>query len=305
MGSGPTRLDTVAIGFLRAVEIAEASQDAFLDELAAEGWVEGDNLTILDADPGIAHADPADAEARARELAEEGVDLVIAFASQSALAAREALADEDIPILFLVSDPIAAGLVTDPQAPDGNLTGSSFVVPADRTLDVLTSLGDVDSVAVASPEDDPGAAGGLERFERAGRALDLDIIPAVYTDETDAADAVRAAAEQGADAIALVSSTSTVLSFDAIEAASLEVGLPVIANTQSAEFALIVLSPDSDALYRQLGRQAARLLDGTEVREVPVEDPGGYTLTLRSTIAERLGIRLPDELTARADELVE
>lgn len=293
----PTR----TIGFLRAVGVAASSQDALLEELAAAGWVEGDNLTVLAGDADLAHEDPADAEAAARELAADGADLIVALASTSALAAREA--DLDIPILFLVNDPMAAGLVTDERSPDGNLTGSSFRVPPDRTLDVLTSLGGIERVAVLAPTDDPGADGYRQGFVDAATQLGLEAIEAAFTDEGDAAAAVASAAAQGADAIALVSAPATVRAFDAIEAAALEARLPVVANTATATFALIVLSPDSDAVYRQLGRQAARLLDGTPVRDVPVEDPAAFRLTLRSAAAARLGIELPDELVTRADEV--
>jgi putative tryptophan/tyrosine transport system substrate-binding protein len=291
----------MTIGFLRAVGVAQESQDALLDEMAGEGWVEGENLTVLGGSADVAHEDPEDAAAAAREMVDDGADLLITLASTSAIAARDA--DLGVPILFLVNDPMAAGLVTDERAPDGNLTGLSFRVPPDRTLDVLTSLGGIERVGVLAPRDDPAADGYRADFMDAADQLGLEAIDAEFTSEEDAGDAVRAAAEAGADAIAIVSAPATVRAFPAIEAAALEAGLPVIANTKVAEFALIVLSPDSDAVYRQLGRQAARILDGTEVSDVPVEDPASFVLTLRAAAADQLGIELPDELVARADEV--
>jgi putative ABC transport system substrate-binding protein len=289
------------IGFLRAVGVSQASEDALLDELASTGWVEGENLTVLGGDADVAYDDAGEAQAAAREMVEDGADLVVALASTSAIAARDA--DLGVPILFLVNDPVAAGLVTDERAPDGSVTGLSFRVPPDRTLDVLTSLGDIERVAVLAPSDDPGADGYRADFMEAAEQLGLEAVGVEFTGEDDADDAVRAAAEDGADAIAVVSAPASVRAFGAIEAASFDARLPVIANTRVAEFALIVLSPDSDAVYRQLGRQAARLLDGTRVRDVPVEDPASFVLTLRAGVAERLGIELPGELVARADEV--
>ena len=289
------------IGFLRAVGVAQDSEDALLDELASAGWVEGENLTVLGGDADVAYEDPAEAQAAAREMVEDGADVLITLASTSAIAAREA--DLGVPILFLVNDPIAAGLVTDERAPDGNLTGLSFRVPPDRTLDVLTSLGDIERVAVLAPVDDPGADGYRADFMDAAEQLGLEAVGVEFTGEDDADDAVRTAADGGADAIAVVSAPATIRALGAIEQASFEARLPVIANTTVAEFAVIVLSPDTDAVYRQLGRQAARLLDGTEVREVPVEDPASFRLTLRSGAADRLGIELPEALVSRADEV--
>ena len=300
-GCGDDDDPQMTIGFLRAVGVAQSSQDALIDELAAAGWVLGENLTVLGGDADVAYEDPAEAEEAARDMVDKGADVLIALASTSAIAARDA--GVDVPILFLVNDPIAAGLVTDERAPDGNLTGLSFRVPPDRTLDVLTSLGGIERVAVLAPSDDPGADGYRAEFVDAAEQLGLDAIEIDFTGEEDADDAVRTAAEDDADAIAVVSAPASVRAFPAIETASFEVGLPVIANTTVADFALIVLSPDSEAVYRQLGRQAARLLDGTDVSDVPVEDPASFKLTLRSSAADRLGIELPSELVARADEV--
>lgn len=301
VGCGDDDDTEMSIGFLRAVGVARSDQDVMLDELARGGWVEGDNLTVLGGDADVAYADADDTQAAARAMVEDGADLLIALASTSAIAARDA--DLGVPILFLVNDPVAAGLVTDERAPDGDLTGLSFQVPPDRTLDVLTSLGGVERVAVLAPSDDPAADGYRADFMAAADQLGLEAVAVEFTDEDDADDAVRAAAADGADAIAVVSAPASVRAFPAIEAASVEARLPAIANTTVAEFALIVLSPDSEAVYRQLGRQATRLLDGTDVRDVPVEDPAEFVLTLRSSVADRLGVELPEELIARADEV--
>ena len=69
-------------------------------------------------------------------------------------------------------------------------------------------------------------------------------------------------------------------------------------------FAVLVFAPDNGAAYRQLARQAARLLDGTPVVDVPVEDPGEFHLQLRSAVAERLGLELTSDLRAEADEII-
>lgn len=290
------------IAFLRAVAYSDGSQEAFLEELESAGWEVGENLTLLSSDPNEAYPEEEAARDAARGFVEDGADLIVALASSSALAAREVAGD--VPILFLVNDPVAAGIVTDERAPDGNLTGTSFRVPADRTLDVLRSLGDIDSVAIVGPANDPAAESVREDLLRASRQLDLRAIEATFADETDAGEAVRTAAADGAEAIALVSSPTTVRAFDAIEAAATEANLPVIANTTVAEFAMVILSPDPEAVYRQMGRQAARLLDGSPVRDVPVEDPAGFVMTVRRDIAERVGIELPEDLLARADEVV-
>jgi putative ABC transport system substrate-binding protein len=59
--------------------------------------------------------------ALAAELAALKVDVIVAGATVQALAAQQAT--KTIPIVFLASDPVASGLVTNLARPGGNLTG--------------------------------------------------------------------------------------------------------------------------------------------------------------------------------------
>jgi putative ABC transport system substrate-binding protein len=289
------------IAFLRAVPNPRpAVEAAFLEELRAAGWVEGENLTVLARDPDQTHPDGA-AEA-VRGWVDEGVDLIVALSTSGARVADEEA--PDVPVLFVVNDPTAAGLVDDERAPEGHLTGVTYRVPADRTLDVaMRTLGSVGVVGLLWPEDDPAAGPVRAHVRTAGRSLDVEVVEAGFTGPEEVAGAVDRLAAAGADAILLANAPATLRAGDAIGEAAARVRIPVVANTVAPE-ALVVLTPDSEQLYRQLGRQAVRILSGSEVSEVPVEDPGGYRVVLSRAAANRLGIDLPDDVLRIADEVV-
>ena len=290
------------IGILRAVASGDAGLDVLVDELADLGWTEGDNLEILGRDPTEVHPDPEDAGAVVTEWVDQGVDLVLALSSTGARAAADATTQ--VPVLFLSNDPMATGLIENERRPEANLTGATYRVPGDRTLATAeAALGELTTVGCLYPLDDAAAEPSRADLERGAEALSIELRCAGFTAE-DVAPAVAEAVGDGVEAVVLVNAPGTVRAAAAIESALTPVNRPVIANTVALPFALLVLEPDTDALYQQLARQADRLLDGAPVAEVPVEDPGRFRLVVDLRIAERLGIEVPDDLLETADEVI-
>jgi putative tryptophan/tyrosine transport system substrate-binding protein len=295
---------TRTIAFLRIVPTAADDQQAFLDELADAGWKVGDNVTVLEPDVDDVHADEADAAQTVEGWVDDGVDLIVALSTASATVASEHAGN--VPVVSLANDPVGSGLVHEPRAPEGNLTGTSFRVPGDRTIDLATRLAPgAPAVGVLWPEDDPAAVPVREALVVAATALHVPLASELFRGADDVGAAIGRIQSAGAGVVVLVSAPATTRAYDAIEEAADAAHLPIVANSVSVPFATLVLAPDTDTVYRQLGRQAARLLDGTEVRRVPVEDPGMFTLELRRNHAQRLGIELPADLLDEADRIVD
>src|ERR1051325_314292 len=92
---------------------------AFQDGLAETEYVEGQNVSI---EHRWAEGNYDRLPALAADLVSRKVQVIVAMGgTPSALAARSATSS--IPIVFLVSDPVASGLVANLARPSGNLTG--------------------------------------------------------------------------------------------------------------------------------------------------------------------------------------
>jgi putative tryptophan/tyrosine transport system substrate-binding protein len=126
-----------------------------------------------------------------------------------------------------------------------------------------------------------------------------------FVDEAGVAPAVGRLAGAGVEAVVLTNSPLTVRNLGAIEAALAPTGLPVLATTNAASAAVVVLDPDTAALYEQLGRQAVRLLDGASPASVPVEDPARFRITVNRRVAAGLGLEVPESLLRQADTVVD
>jgi putative ABC transport system substrate-binding protein len=290
------------IAFVRTTPIASESQQAFLDELADAGWVVGDNLTVLNDDPEVGVLDSDESAALVRGFVDDGVDAVVALSTTAAIGAVDAT--DEVPIVVLASDPVASGLVTNPRAPEGNLTGVAFKVPGDRTIDVARQLvGGEPTIGLLHPSEDPGAMPASQDLRDAAESLGVALVDESWGSEDAVGAAVDRLVAAGVDVIVLANSPDTVRAFPVIEEKTRAAGIPVVANTNSATFAVVVLAPQATAAYQQIARQAARLLDGTEVSEVPVEEPGAFHLLVRTGVADSLGVTVPQDLVDQADEI--
>jgi len=289
------------IGILRAVRSleGEANQAAFLDELRQAGFVEGRNLRLLGGDLSEVHADPGEAEAVVRAWAQGPLDLVVALSTSGAMAAVRGAPDRNV--LFLSNDPMATGLVRDERRPEGRLTGATFRVPADRTLELARRVvPGAARIGFLYPSEDPSAAPVRQGTLAAARQLGIDVVDRPFVAAADIGPAFDALRDDGAVVVVIANAPTSARNFAAIRAAATATGLPVVTNT-TADFALAVLEPDVPELYRQMARQAVRLLEGAPPSAVPVEDPARFRLVLDLRTAAGLGIDVPAEVVALAD----
>ena len=71
------------------------------------------------------------------------------------------------------------------------------------------------------------------------------------------------------------------------------------------EGGLLAYGPDIQALYRQAGTIARKVLNGAKAAELPAERPTRFQLVANLKTARLFGITLPPSILARADEVVE
>ena len=249
------------------------------------------------------------AEAAAKDLERDGVDVIVAIPTSVALATKRATVA--VPIVFAAgSDPVAFGLVDSIARPGGRLTGVHFIT-ADLTakrLEILKEL--VPTLRRVVSFYNPGnpvamSAMGLARD--AARQLGVDLVERQVTSPQDIQQRLRDLSAADADAFFFVGDP-TVLS----QIAS------VLERITALRMPSVVIQPDlvrEGALagygvsYRDVGRMAApyvaRVLAGAQRRDLPVEDVSRVLLTINLKTAAALGLTIPPSLIARADEVIE
>ena len=126
------------LGFLQPGAPPEPLVDAIRARLRELGYVEGRDLTV---EARWAEGKLERLDALAAELVSLNVDVIVAFTTPAALAARHAT--NTIPIVFTaVGDPVGAGVVASLARPGGNATGFSGLATemSGKRLDILRKI---------------------------------------------------------------------------------------------------------------------------------------------------------------------
>jgi len=297
------------VGFLeiRSPETIAERLRAFRQGLKETGYVEGENVAI-----DYRWAEQID---RLPELAADLVRRQVAVIATAAgfttvLAAKGATTT--IPIVFSVSeDPVKFGLVHSLARPGGNLTGINLLgleLTAKRLELLREMLPATARVAVLiNPANTANAQSTLREVEAAGRAmgLKLQIFNASTSREIDAAFA--AFGRERPDAVfvgqdAFFNGRRLQLANWAVRHA-----LPMTSGSRDICEVGGLMSYGTNIVdtYRQMAVYVGRILKGAKPADLPVEQSAKFELVINAQTARMLGLEIPPNLLARADEVLE
>jgi putative ABC transport system substrate-binding protein len=68
---------------------------------------------------------------------------------------------------------------------------------------------------------------------------------------------------------------------------------------------LLSYGADLVAMHRQAATHVAKILKGTKVGDIPIEQPNRFELVVNLKTAKAIGIELPTSILLRADEVIE
>ena len=150
-----------------------ASLDPFREQLRELNYVNGQNLAYVSLNT---NGNPDQLDAAAAALAQVPVDVIAAFGTPRAQAARRAT--KTIPVIAIsISDPVTAGLVTSLAHPASNVTGNTILGPdvVTKKLQVLKdTIPAVAHVGYLWNPDNTATAAILEDLRKGGAAIQHD-----------------------------------------------------------------------------------------------------------------------------------
>jgi len=245
--------------------------------------------------------------ALAADLVSRKVDVIVTQGGlPSARAAKNATST--IPIVFTaVGDPVGSGLVASLAHPGGNLTGFSnlTIELAPKRLELLSELvPQADVIAALAVSDTEPEIRNLQEAART-KGLQLHVLKAGTEDEIETAFASLVQLQAGA---LLVSSDNFFVGQqDKLAALASRYAVPTMYWWRIFVEAggLISYGTDVEALSRQAGIYAGRILKGEKPADLPVQQPTTFELVVNLKTAKALGLTVPPSILARADEVIE
>lgn len=280
---------------------------AIFTELKRLGYVEGKNILIerYSGEGRAAHYPDL-----ARDVMRLNPDLIMAFATDLTLDFKAATTT--IPIVGVFGGPLERGIVPSLARPGGNITGVSVDIGGEQWQKRLQLLKQMVSQAtrlaiVDSPEyRERSNAGELEFSRRVGLT---PVGPPLNRpiDETEYCRLFAALAHEGAEEIIVTDDPENVTNFGLIIELAEKGRLPAI-----YPFAMFVKAGglmsygvDLSALGERAANMADRILKGAKPGEIPVFQPSKFELAINLKTAKALGLTVPPELLATADEVIE
>jgi putative ABC transport system substrate-binding protein len=299
------------IGFM-AIDLAgnPRGTDAFRADLRSFGWVEGRNLTI-DLRDAKGHWERL--PALAAELVARNVDVIVA---PNVLATRAAMqATSAIPIVFAgVTDPVADGLVASLARPSGNVTGLSGLGSelAGKRLELLKEVvPKATRVAILWQSSGSGErvsqGGMLSEAQRVSQALKVSILPIEARDPGEFERAFADMAKARVDALVVIGNPVYFAARSQLTDLAARHRLPAIYGSRQYVDAggLMAYGPSLADLVRRTATYADKLLRGAKAGELPVEQPTKFELLVNLKPAKALGLKIPQSVLTRADEVIQ
>jgi putative tryptophan/tyrosine transport system substrate-binding protein len=253
-------------------------------------------------------SDLSGAEAAARSLEREKVDLIYTVTGSVTSAVKRATTE--VPIVFAVgSDPVAAGLVESFAKPGGRCTGVHY--RADLTakhLEILKAiLPGLHRVVTFYDPSIPNAMTAVMSAREAARQLKIEIVERPVASVEELRLAVTALKTQDVDAY-----------FQNLDPMVMSQGQFIVDTAKAKKIPTMFAAPslaEQGGLagygvpHYEVGRLSAKyvqqVLIGTTPQNLPVESLSRVVLVVNLKTAREIGVAIPPAVVLRADEVIQ
>jgi putative ABC transport system substrate-binding protein len=279
--------------------------DAFQRGLREAGWIEGQNIHVE-----TRSSDGRDERfaAFAKELVAANMEVIVAVTVPAIQATQQAT--KTIPIVMVLSsDPVRMGLVPGLARPGGNTTGlaSAIQTLAPKRVELLKeTIPGVSRAALIWNPANPAMHTDWSLTEATARKLGIKVRPLELKAAGDLDSIFDAILRDRPEALIVVADPLTLLLRAQIVQFAARHGLPAVYGMREFVEAGGLMSygtsvPDH---FRRAGYYVDRLLKGTRPADLPVEQPAKFDMVINEKAAQALGLKLPQSVLLRADEVI-
>jgi putative ABC transport system substrate-binding protein len=279
---------------------------AFLDGLRERGWASGRNLQI---EYRWAAEDTSLYHKHAQELIAIAPDVLL-VGGGTATGILQQLTST-IPIVFVeASDPVNRGLVASLAQPGGNITGFTqfeFSIGG-KWLELLKQIApSVRRAAVIRDPTQSSAVGQFAAIQALAPSLGVEISP-IDAREISAIEQAMTAFARGANGGMIVTATGNARRHrETIISLAAGFKLPAVYPYRYyvADGGLASYGPDVAEECRLAAGYVDRILKGKKAADLPVQAATKYATIFNLKTAKAIGLTMPQNLLATADEVIE
>lgn len=298
--SSQVQEDIIKIGISQLVEhpALDASREGFIAALEENGFKDGENVDIEFQN---SQSDIATAQTIASSFVADKKDMILAIATPSAQAAYNAT--KDIPILITaVTDPIESGLVKAWDKTETNVVGTSDMNPIEEQFELLKQLvPSAKKVGILYNTSELNSEIQIRKAVELASKFDLELVTTGVTSVNEIPQALQKLLNE-IDVIYALTDNLVVSSMPLIVNESINRNVPII-GSEEAHVRAGALATEGIDYYKlgfQTGLMAIDIINGEEPKNMSVDTLKDTQLIINEYVAERLQIKISEELKESA-----
>jgi putative ABC transport system substrate-binding protein len=279
------------------------------EKLEAAGFIEGENLTILE---GNAEGDIATLSTIAQQFVDEGVDLIVATSTPALQAAYNATKDLDDPPVIVfnaVTSPYAAGIAAAPDDHPDWVIGIQALGPIAEALGLIPQMmPGIETVGYLYNPAEANSVVNTEIAEPAAADLGLNFEIVTVSNSNEVQAAAEALVSRGAEAFFVSTDSTVVTGLEALVKVANENDIPLFANDPaSAERgAAVALGLDYYVDGLESGDMVVAILRGElDIPSTVIRAQDAGSLALNMTAAAEQGLEIPQSFIDQAATIFE
>lgn len=272
------------------------------------GYVDGQNIRV---EFRSAQGRPDRLPGLAEELVKLNADVIFVASALSAQAVQSATST--IPIVIALVDPVTSGLVTDLAHPGGNITGLSSMTAElySKRLQLLKeTIRGLTRVAVLwnpAATATPARSKFVEDLKGAARSLSIELSFVVARTPDEFVSALSAVNQGRAQALYVLGNPLFYVNRMRLTELASKARLPSMYDAKAFADAGGLMSYGvnwADQIRRSAG-YIDKILKGAKLGDLPIEQPTQLELVVNLKTAKSLGLKIPQSILARANEVIQ
>ncbi len=309
-GCGAQQPKVYRVGILSGVDAFASIADGFKAKMTELGYVEGKNVVY---DMQKMNADPAGEKKALNKFVADKVDLIFAFPTDSAVAAKAATQGTGIPVVFAFANLEGVDLVKSVREPGGNITGVRYPGPdlAVKRFEFLLELAPgVKRLWITYDANYPATKSALEALRPVVSSQGVALVEVPVADVAGIQADLQARAKSGDIGMDAILIMPEVLSqspdgWAVISKFAAEHKVPIAgsAGFEADQGAVFSYIPDNIETGKMAAPLAGKILKGTPVGTMPVVTPESR-LRINFKLAQQLGLTVPEGLLRQADQII-
>lgn len=267
------------------------------------GYSTTDNLEI---DFMNAEADQSQVQTMSKKLVDNGNELLIGIATPAAQGLANATTELPI-IMGAVTDPVGANLVSDLKNPGGNITGVSDQTPVADAVSLIKEITpDAKTIGILYSSNEDNSKIQVEEFKAAAEEAGYTVLEYAVASSNELAATVEVATSK-ADVLFTPVDNTVASAFSTVVSVANKTKTPIFTSVEDmvegGGVASVTLSQYD--LGVATGKMAAKILDGANPADTPVQIFNEGTIVVNQKVAKELGITLSDDVINQASKVIE